>query len=69
MSKQDFPTTIVESMPSRRTVLGAGGAVGLTLLSPGSIFAQGAVRAAEWVVSSGRKGSLTFDDFFEGRGA
>jgi 4-hydroxy-tetrahydrodipicolinate reductase len=34
-----------------------------------AIFAQGAVRAAEWVVSSGRKGSLTFDDFFEGRGA
>ena len=30
-----------ESMPSRRTVLSAGGAVGLALLNPGSIFAQG----------------------------
>jgi branched-chain amino acid transport system substrate-binding protein len=29
-------------LPSRRTVLGTGGAVGLALLSPTSIFAQGA---------------------------
>ena len=34
--------TASEPMPSRRTVLGAGGAVGLALLNPGSIFAQGA---------------------------
>ena len=34
--------TAREPMPSRRTVLGAGGAVGLALLNPGSIFAQGA---------------------------
>lgn len=34
--------TTGERMPSRRTVLGAGGAVGLSLLNPGSIFAQGA---------------------------
>jgi branched-chain amino acid transport system substrate-binding protein len=31
-----------ESMPTRRTVLGAGGAVGLALLNPTSVFAQGA---------------------------
>ena len=31
-----------ESLPSRRTILGAGGAVGLALMNPGSIFAQGA---------------------------
>ena len=31
-----------EPMPSRRTVLGASGAVGLALLNPSSIFAQGA---------------------------
>jgi branched-chain amino acid transport system substrate-binding protein len=46
MNKQDTPTTATstttDAMPSRRTVLGAGGAVGLTLLNPGSIFAQGA---------------------------
>jgi len=30
----------------------------------GSIFAQGAVRAAEWMLASGRTGPLTFDDFF-----
>jgi 4-hydroxy-tetrahydrodipicolinate reductase len=29
-----------------------------------AIFAQGAVRAAEWMLSSGRKGPLTFDEFF-----
>jgi len=29
-----------------------------------AIFAQGAVRAAEWVIASGRKGPLSFDDFF-----
>jgi 4-hydroxy-tetrahydrodipicolinate reductase len=29
-----------------------------------AIFAQGAVRAAEWMLASGRKGPLTFDDFF-----
>ncbi|MCG3194233.1 MAG: 4-hydroxy-tetrahydrodipicolinate reductase [Thermoanaerobaculia bacterium] len=34
-----------------------------------AIFAQGAVRAAEWMIKSGRTGSLTFDDFFERRGA
>ena len=28
------------------------------------IFAQGAVRAAEWMLESGRTGPLTFDDFF-----
>lgn len=42
MNAKDTSTTNNESMPSRRTVLGAGGAVGLTLLNPGSIFAQGA---------------------------
>jgi 4-hydroxy-tetrahydrodipicolinate reductase len=29
-----------------------------------AIFAQGAVRAAEWMLRSGRRGPLTFDDFF-----
>jgi 4-hydroxy-tetrahydrodipicolinate reductase len=29
-----------------------------------AIFAVGAVRAAEWMLESGRKGPLTFDDFF-----
>jgi 4-hydroxy-tetrahydrodipicolinate reductase len=29
-----------------------------------AIFAQGAVRAAEWMLASGRTGPLTFDDFF-----
>ena len=29
-----------------------------------SIFAQGAVRAAEWMMASGRMGPLSFDDFF-----
>ncbi len=29
-----------------------------------AIFAQGAVRAAEWMLSSGRKGPVTFDEFF-----
>jgi 4-hydroxy-tetrahydrodipicolinate reductase len=29
-----------------------------------AIFAQGAVRAAEWMLTSGRTGPLTFDDFF-----
>jgi 4-hydroxy-tetrahydrodipicolinate reductase len=29
-----------------------------------AIFAQGAVRAAEWMLRSGQKGPLTFDDFF-----
>jgi len=29
-----------------------------------AIFAQGAVRAAEWMLKSGRRGPLTFDDFF-----
>lgn len=28
------------------------------------IFAQGAVRAAEWMLRSGRRGPMTFDDFF-----
>ena len=42
MNAKDTSTTTNESIPSRRTVLGAGGAVGLTLLNPGSIFAQGA---------------------------
>lgn len=28
------------------------------------IFAAGAVRAAEWMLASGRRGPLTFDDFF-----
>jgi branched-chain amino acid transport system substrate-binding protein len=42
MSKQDTPTTHTETLPSRRTVIGAGGAVGLTLLNPALIFAQGA---------------------------
>lgn len=41
MSVKDTPAGH-EPMPSRRTVLGAGGAIGLTLLNPGSIFAQGA---------------------------
>ncbi len=30
-----------------------------------AIFAQGAVRAAEWMLKSGRTGPITFDDFFE----
>lgn len=29
-----------------------------------AIFAQGAVRAAEWMLSTGRKGPLTFQEFF-----
>lgn len=29
-----------------------------------AIFAQGAVRSAEWMLASGRTGPLTFDDFF-----
>jgi 4-hydroxy-tetrahydrodipicolinate reductase len=29
-----------------------------------AIFALGAVRAAEWMLASGRKGPLAFDDFF-----
>jgi 4-hydroxy-tetrahydrodipicolinate reductase len=29
-----------------------------------AIFAQGAVRAAEWMSRSGRSGPLSFDDFF-----
>jgi 4-hydroxy-tetrahydrodipicolinate reductase len=29
-----------------------------------AIFAQGAVRAAEWMLASGRRGPLDFDDFF-----
>ena len=29
-----------------------------------AIFAQGAVRAAEWMLSTGRKGPLTFREFF-----
>jgi 4-hydroxy-tetrahydrodipicolinate reductase len=29
-----------------------------------AIFAQGAVRAAEWMLKSGRRGPLSFDDFF-----
>ncbi len=29
-----------------------------------AIFAQGAVRAAEWMLSTERRGPLTFDDFF-----
>jgi 4-hydroxy-tetrahydrodipicolinate reductase len=29
-----------------------------------AIFAQGAVRAAEWMLASGRRGPLSFDDFF-----
>lgn len=29
-----------------------------------AIFAQGAVRAAEWMLSTGRRGPLTFDEFF-----
>lgn len=29
-----------------------------------AIFAGGAVRAAEWMLKSGRRGPLTFDDFF-----
>jgi 4-hydroxy-tetrahydrodipicolinate reductase len=29
-----------------------------------AIFAQGAVRASEWMLASGQKGPLTFDDFF-----
>ncbi len=32
-----------------------------------TIFAQGAVRAGEWILASQRKGFLTFDDFFERR--
>lgn len=38
--------TTNEPLPSRRTVLGAGGAVGLALLNPGSVFAQGAGSAS-----------------------
>ncbi len=30
-----------------------------------SIFAQGAVRAAEWMIDSGRSGPVTFDEFFD----
>jgi 4-hydroxy-tetrahydrodipicolinate reductase len=30
-----------------------------------AIFALGAVRAAEWMLTSGRTGPLTFDDFFD----
>jgi 4-hydroxy-tetrahydrodipicolinate reductase len=30
-----------------------------------SIFAQGAVRAAEWMILSGRSGPVTFDEFFD----
>ena len=30
-----------------------------------SIFAQGAVRAAEWMLSTGRRGPLSFDEFFD----
>jgi len=30
-----------------------------------SIFAHGAVRAAEWMIVSGRAGPLTFDEFFD----
>ena len=41
-SDNQIAETASEPMPSRRTVLGAGGAVGLALLNPGSIFAQGA---------------------------
>jgi 4-hydroxy-tetrahydrodipicolinate reductase len=29
-----------------------------------AIFAEGAVRAAEWMLASGRRGPVTFDDFF-----
>ncbi|MEO8056255.1 MAG: dihydrodipicolinate reductase C-terminal domain-containing protein [Acidobacteriota bacterium] len=29
-----------------------------------AIFAQGAVRASEWMLASGRRGPLDFDDFF-----
>ncbi len=29
-----------------------------------AIFAQGAVRAGEWMLAAGRKGPLSFDDFF-----
>src|SRR5450631_1221530 len=41
-SDNQFAGTATQPIPSRRTVLGAGGAVGLALLNPGSIFAQGA---------------------------
>ena len=41
-SDDQIAETTRESMPSRRTVLGAGGAIGLALLKPGSVFAQGA---------------------------
>jgi 4-hydroxy-tetrahydrodipicolinate reductase len=30
-----------------------------------AIFAQGAVRAAEWMLRSGRRGALSFDEFFD----
>jgi 4-hydroxy-tetrahydrodipicolinate reductase len=30
-----------------------------------AIFAQGAVRAAEWMIVSGRSGPVTFDEFFD----
>jgi 4-hydroxy-tetrahydrodipicolinate reductase len=30
-----------------------------------SIFAQGAIRAAEWMIVSGRAGPVTFDEFFD----
>jgi 4-hydroxy-tetrahydrodipicolinate reductase len=30
-----------------------------------AIFAQGAVRAAEWMLESGRSGPVTFDEFFD----
>ncbi|HEX5855971.1 MAG TPA: dihydrodipicolinate reductase C-terminal domain-containing protein, partial [Thermoanaerobaculia bacterium] len=29
-----------------------------------AIFAQGAVRAAEWMLSTGRRGPVSFDEFF-----
>ena len=41
MNKTTSDTT-PHPLPSRRSVLGAGGAVGLALLNPTSIFAQGA---------------------------
>jgi uncharacterized protein (DUF1501 family) len=44
--------TTTQPLPSRRTVLGAGGAVGLVLLNPTSIFAQGADGANTMVTYS-----------------
>ncbi|MDR3454754.1 MAG: ABC transporter substrate-binding protein [Rhodoferax sp.] len=41
-SDNQIAETTRESTPSRRTVLGAGGAIGLALLDPKSVFAQGA---------------------------